>query len=186
MDAFSYLSVLLSIIVGLAITQVLQGYRLLLLARHRVRLDPLPLIWSLLMLVFATQSWWASFGLTSHKDWSFLGFAAVELQFVLLYVLAGLSLPDVPAEGVVDLRAHYDRERIPFFLVLIAVLASSLGKDLALDGRLPGPLNVAMHGAFAFVAASGAIWRRRWVQVAVTGFMLLGIGAYIVLLFSRL
>ena len=33
MDAFSYLSVLLSIILGLAIAQVLQGYRALLLAR---------------------------------------------------------------------------------------------------------------------------------------------------------
>jgi hypothetical protein len=38
MDAFSYLSVLLSIIIGLAITQVLQGYRGLLLARHRTTL----------------------------------------------------------------------------------------------------------------------------------------------------
>jgi hypothetical protein len=32
MDAFGYLSVLLSIILGLAIAQVLQGYRSLLLA----------------------------------------------------------------------------------------------------------------------------------------------------------
>ena len=36
MNAFSYLSVLLSIILGLAITQVLQGYRSLLLAHGRV------------------------------------------------------------------------------------------------------------------------------------------------------
>ena len=35
MDAFSYLSVLLSIILGLAIQQILQGYRALILARAR-------------------------------------------------------------------------------------------------------------------------------------------------------
>ena len=34
MDAFSYLSVLLSIIVGLAITQVLTGFRGIMLWRH--------------------------------------------------------------------------------------------------------------------------------------------------------
>jgi hypothetical protein len=43
-DAFSYLSVLLSIIIGLAITQVLQGYRALLLSRAHVKLYAPPLI----------------------------------------------------------------------------------------------------------------------------------------------
>ena len=37
MDAFSYLSVLISIILGLAVTQALQGFRGLMLARSRVR-----------------------------------------------------------------------------------------------------------------------------------------------------
>jgi hypothetical protein len=66
MDAFSYLSVLISIILGLAIAQVLQGYRALLLARGRVRVDPAALIWSGLILLFAAQAWWASFGLTER------------------------------------------------------------------------------------------------------------------------
>jgi heme/copper-type cytochrome/quinol oxidase subunit 4 len=38
LDAFSYLSVLLSIILGLAITQVLLGLRSLMHARSRVRM----------------------------------------------------------------------------------------------------------------------------------------------------
>jgi len=37
MEVFSYLSVLLSIILGLAITQILQGFRVLMLARSRLR-----------------------------------------------------------------------------------------------------------------------------------------------------
>ena len=48
MDAFSYLSVLLSIILGLAITQILQGYRGLLLARGRVTFYVPSLIWTAL------------------------------------------------------------------------------------------------------------------------------------------
>lgn len=58
MAAFSYLSVLLSIILGLAITQVLQGYRALLLAQERVTPYAPTLIRSALLIVFATQSWW--------------------------------------------------------------------------------------------------------------------------------
>ena len=38
MDEFSYLSVLLSVILGLAVAQILKGFRGLLLSRARVRL----------------------------------------------------------------------------------------------------------------------------------------------------
>jgi hypothetical protein len=44
-DAFAYLSVLLSIILGLAIAEVLQGYGALLLSRSKVKLCAPPLIW---------------------------------------------------------------------------------------------------------------------------------------------
>ena len=44
--AFSYLSVLLSIILGLAIAEILQGYGTLLLSRASVKLYAPPLIWS--------------------------------------------------------------------------------------------------------------------------------------------
>ena len=46
MDAFSYLSVLLSIILGLAITQLLQGVGRLLQERQRVRIYWPVLVWT--------------------------------------------------------------------------------------------------------------------------------------------
>lgn len=77
MDAFSYLSVLLSIILGLAITQVLQGVRGVLLQRARIRLYAPSLIWCVIILAMATQSWWASFGLSDHTEWTFAQFTVV-------------------------------------------------------------------------------------------------------------
>src|SRR5688572_14024615 len=68
MDSFSYLSVLLSIIIGLAITQVLQGLRVLMLSRETARLYAPSLIWAFLLLVIATQMWWSSFGLADHDQ----------------------------------------------------------------------------------------------------------------------
>ena len=63
MDSFNYLSVLLSIILGLAITQVLQGLRGLILTRAKVKLYIPTLIWVGLTLLIAIQGWWASFGM---------------------------------------------------------------------------------------------------------------------------
>lgn len=73
-DAFAFLSVLSSIILGLAVAEILQGYSSLLLSRAKVRLYGPPLIWSVIMLMMATQFWWASFGLLFLavgfvKDW---------------------------------------------------------------------------------------------------------------------
>src|SRR5881275_2088642 len=99
MDAFSYLSVLLSIIVGLAMAQVLQGYRALLLARGRVKVSAALLIWSVLLLLFATQAWWASFGLRSREHWDFLSFGVILLQMILLYMLTAVVFPDVAPSG---------------------------------------------------------------------------------------
>jgi hypothetical protein len=62
-DAFAYLSVLLSIVIGLAMAEILQGYGSLLVSRAKVKLYAPPLIWSAMMLLMATQFWWASFGL---------------------------------------------------------------------------------------------------------------------------
>jgi hypothetical protein len=185
-DAFSYLSVLLSIIVGLAVTQVLQGYRGLLLARRRVRLSAPVLIWSGLLLVIATQAWWASFGLRLKTEWDFVSFAAVLLQMVLLYMLAGLIIPDVPAGSTIDLREHFESHRRAFFGFLLALLASSVAKDVIVNHALPSALNLAFHGVLALTAAVGLWARSTRVQLALAIFAALGIMTYIALLFARL
>jgi hypothetical protein len=186
MDAFSYLSVLFSIILGLAITQILQGYRALLLARHRVALYSPTLFWSAILLLIATQTWWASFGLVGVHAWTFLNFSCLLLQTILLYMMAGLVLPDMPADETVDLEAHYRREIKPFFLLLLAMLATSITKDLLRDGRLPGAENLAFHGLFAGVAILALSSRRHWLHVIIAPVGLVGLLAYIGLLFARL
>lgn len=186
MDAFSYLSVLLSIILGLAITQVLQGVRGLLLARARVRLYLPTLLWSGLILLIATQMWWSSFGLANHTEWTFGAFGMVLLQTVLLYMLAALVLPDFPAAETHDLKAHYYREARPFYAMFIATLAVSLLKDMVIDGRPPAGENVAFHALFATAALTAIVSRRERLHEALAiGFSVLMAG-YIWLLFSRL
>lgn len=186
MDAFSYLSVLLSIILGLAITQVLQGVRGLLLARGRVRLFAPTIIWCVLILVFATQSWWASFGLAGVRDWTFAGFGMVLVQTTLLYMLAALVLPDFPSGEPVDLREHYFREARPFFGITVALLASSLLKDKVIGGAFPEAENLAFHVTFAALAVVAAISRNARIHVALASATALLVGTYIALLFSVL
>ncbi|MEO7276583.1 MAG: hypothetical protein ABIW33_01005 [Sphingomicrobium sp.] len=185
MDAFSYLSVLLSIILGLAMTQILQGYRTILLARRRIDYDPLPVVWSVLVLLFATQAWWASFGLRDHSDWNFLGFTIVLLQMVLLYMMAGIILPDLAGERI-DLAAHFEDHRRAFFGFMLAMLVTSIVKDALLNGSLPGSLNLLFHGLLMVTAIIGMGSSSRRVHYALAVCAAGGFAAYVALLFAKL
>jgi hypothetical protein len=185
-DAFSYLSVLLSIIIGLAIAQVLQGYRALLLARDRVRLNPAPLLWSLLMLVAATQNWWASFGLREHADWTFVEFAIVLVQMMLLYMGTAVILPDVPPGEQIDLDQHFDRQRVPFFSFLLALLVVSIIKDVVIDGELPDSANLLFHAVLGSISFAAMLVRSRPVQTGLAVAAASGFAMYIAVLFATL
>lgn len=186
MDAFSYLSVLLSIILGLAIAQVLQGYRAVLLARGRVRLSAPVLIWSGLLLLFSAQSWWASFGLRNREHWDFLSFSIILLQMVLLYMLAAVVLPDVAPGETVDLVEHSGKHRKVFFGFLIALLIVSVAKDAILDHRLPAPLNLTFHLLLMAISMIGIVRKSARVQLALALGAVGAFLAYVTLLFARL
>ena len=185
-DAFSYLSVLLSIILGLAITQVLQGYRALLLSSASVRLYAPTILWSGLLLVFSAQLWWASFGLADQRDWTFAKFAIILLQTILLYMMSAIVLPDVRRGEAIDLKAHYYREVAPFFVTSLLMLAVSVTKDWMLQHQLPEATNLAFHAVFAGVSIAALAIRRPRVHEAIAIAMVAFVIAYIAILFARL
>lgn len=186
MDAFGYLSVLLSIILGLGITQVLTAAGRLIRGRAAVVPYWPPLLWAAGLLVIHVQVWWSMFGLRRREEWSFLAFFVVLLQTVTLYMAAALVLPENVDEPEVDLRAHYERHAPWFFGFIVATLVVSLGKELVLEGGLPEPVNLAFH-LFLLVTCGAAIVVRRvryHQALAVVGAV--SMVAYIAVLFARL
>jgi hypothetical protein len=186
MDEFSYLSVLLSIILGLAITQILKGFRGLLQSRKRVRLYWPALAWAGLLLLIYVQTWWAMFGLRSHHDWTFGAFAVVLLQTIVLYMLAGLVLPDFFGDEAIDLRANYYAHHGWFFGLAILAGLVSIGKDLILDGRITELRNLLFHLVFILTSAIAAMTRREWYHKGAVVLTAALFGLYIALLFARL
>jgi hypothetical protein len=186
MDAFSYLSVLLSIVLGLALTQILQGYRALLLAKRQVRHSPTVLIWSGVLIAIVAQSWWASFGLRDRTHWDFVTFAILLAQMGLIYMGAAVVFPDIPASGQVDLADHWDRHRKPFFAFLLAMLVASLLKSIALDDRLPRPTDVFFHIVLAAMGVIGIAVRNARVQLLLACATAALLVFYVALLFARL
>lgn len=185
LDSFSYLSVLLSIIIGLAITQVLQGLRVLMLSRHTARLYAPSLIWAGLVLLIATQMWWSSFGLRDHVDWTFGLYGLILLQVALFYLASGLVLPDLSPERI-NLQTDYFSNRRWFFGLLAGTAIASVFKDVALEGQLPETPNLIFH-VILIGACAGAIGTSngRYHAILAPASLVLFVG-YIALLFARL
>ena len=100
MDAFTYITVLLSIVLGLAITQVLLGFRGLILTRAKVKWYTPTLIWAVIALFVPIQAWWADFTMREHPNWTFFALLVIMLQAISIYMVAALVLPDISGEKV--------------------------------------------------------------------------------------
>ena len=186
MDAFSYLSVLLSIILGLGLTQLLTAAGRLIRLRGRVRADWIPVLWAALLLVIYVQSWWAMFGLRHVVAWSFLAFLIVLAQTVTLYMMAAVVLPEQVDDGGVDLATYYEEQHRWFFGFLLATLVVSVVKDVVLSGRLPEPLNLVFHGVLAALCIAAIVARRRRAHATIAVASAAALGLYVGLLFAQL
>ena len=186
MDPFSYLSVLISIILGLGITQLVTGLGRLIQARARIRFYAPTLAWVALLLIIHVQTWWAMFGLRSQLQWSFTQFFVVLLQPLVLSVLAALVLPDIGPETVADLRANYFAHKRWFFGLLVLLLLVSLTKDVVLSGSLPSGLNVGAHVMFIVTSLVAAFVNREWLHRVLAPLNVVLMLAYIAVLFARL
>jgi len=186
MDSFSYLSVFISLILGLGVTHLLTGVAALIRSRRQVRLWwPTPL-WMATTFLIQVQTWWAMFTLRTIEHWSFAAFLIVLLQPVAIFMMAALIVPRPLAGQTADLQDEYFREYRWFFSALLLALIASLAKNLILTGSLPEPRNLTAHIVFIGISIAAFVSRSARVHLllALAGLALLS--GYIALLFTTL
>lgn len=185
-DTFNYLAVLFSIIVGLAATELLQSIRALLVVRARVAPYAPSIVRALTLMLILAQTWWATFGLRTHLDWTFGMYAAVLLQMMLVYLVTALALPTPCDEGTVDMRQAYFAHSRLFYGLLAAAAVASVVKDVVINARLPEPGNMAFHILLFGISLAQALSRSDLFHRIATAGSLIAFTAYVVLLFDKL
>lgn len=124
-SAFEYVTVLISIILGLGVTQILTGIADLVHQNERVKVYAPHLVWVFLLLVLHVQEWWVTFQLRSYGPWRLPVFLFILLYPVVLFILARLLFPFGFNEGVIDLKKFYfeNYRRIFLFGAMLAFLS---------------------------------------------------------------
>lgn len=170
MDEFTYLSVLIGLILGLGITRLMEGFGHLLQLRDRISWYWPGKLWGFVLLIFHIQAWWAMYGLRHIPNWTFPSFIVVLIQPVLLFLLSALALPDAKGEAQIDLKTAFLRHAPFTFSVASLMVLSSLGKEYWLYHRLPHGQNLLFHGLFFILFVTGAlIPTERCYRLVVTG-----------------
>ena len=118
MNAFEYLSVLISIILALGMTRVLAGVGEMLQARSRRRIYWVHAVWIVNLFLYLVIAWWIFYRWRNEQLWTFFLFVFVLISPTILY-LASLLL--FPREGAVDefvnYKTHYYANHRAFFIL---------------------------------------------------------------------
>lgn len=166
MNSAEYVSVLVSIVIGLAVADVLASLHRLLRARSRVQWDWAAPLATALVLMLLVMMWW-SFYRPDDTTPTIGDFLPSFVLLVLLFLLAGAALPDeVPPAGL-NLRAYYDSNGSYFWTLFAATLAWVLLTEIVgglVQGSGIAPLLRSNLVDFAVLAVfvSLIFVRRRW------------------------
>lgn len=157
MDPYEYLTVFLSVVLGLAVVHLLGGIALILDTRVRERVDWIHAVWTANVFVTTLLVWWFNFGLTAVTEWTLPHFLNLVAYSVVLYLLAGLLYP-VRGKEIVDFRAHFEANRARFFTVCVAFQVVDFA-DVLLERQALGtdwvPLQLFSIVAFAIAFIVG-------------------------------
>jgi hypothetical protein len=186
MSQFEYLSVLVSIIVGLALTQLLSGAARLVQLRKRMRMHAPTLLWMPTLFLIDVQVWWVAFERRATTEWHFFSFLLYLLIPVMLFLLSYLVLPDLGDEDEADLRDNFDGNRAWFFGLLAGIGSVSLAEQALRVGLLRFDADVAFRVFFVALSLAMARVRNERVQAWNALFVLLLIMGYIAMLFVDL
>jgi hypothetical protein len=185
MSAFEYLSVLVSIIIGLAMAHLLSASARLLQLRRRVRPHATTLCWMAFLFLANIQIWWVGFERSDEPTWLFFPFLLYLLIPITAFVLSYLVVPDLDTADAIDLRANFESNRPWFFSLLALLPVISLVEETVHDG-FPTDADALFRVVLVVLAVVAARVRSERFQLWFAVAMLAMLCAYIVLLFLQL
>jgi hypothetical protein len=163
MDAFGYVSVIISVVIGLGLSHLLTGVVDLVKARRRVRFYWVHLLWVALTFVGHIFLWWTMWNLRSIRAWNFFSFLLLLLAPVLLYAAAAFLVPKVEPGQPVDLREYFFENRAAYFGVNAAFTALMGAENWLLTGRpSPAPVTAVMAVWFVLLCVSAVVRDARY------------------------
>jgi hypothetical protein len=158
-DAFNYVAVLVSIVLGFAATRLLGGLSEMIQVANRPRTYWVHTLWIVNYFADVMLYWWTLYRWHDERNWTFFLFVWVTLFPILIYLSSAVLFPgELENTGSASWRDYYYKNRRGFFLPFGAIGPLDI-VDTLLKGRQhfidQGPLYVPFIAiwTFGFLAA---------------------------------
>jgi hypothetical protein len=135
MTPFEYVTVLISIVLGLGITQIVTGIADLIQQWDRVKVYWVHVLWIVIVFFLMVQEWWSTYELRQFESLRLPTFFFVLLYPIDLFILARIIFPAVQPDGEVDLQRFYYANYRRFFLWASPLPALSLLNNVLVTGH---------------------------------------------------
>jgi hypothetical protein len=164
--AYEHLSVLVSIVVGMSVSQVVFGLGQLVRRRGSYKPDPLYLLCNVIVLLVLVDSWWSAYSWHDVPGWSYRRTWFLMLNPLLVTMAAQLLPPDWEEKPLDLHKTYYRNHRLIFGLIAFYPLIDFL--DSALKGlahlRSLGAGYPPTCVAMSLLCVAAAVAKNRKVQ----------------------
>jgi len=160
MSSFEFISILMSIIIGLGVTNLLAGTGRAFYRRRQNPMDEVHVVFTAATLLVLVLNWWVAFKWNSEVAWSFDKFLALIVWTIALYMLTiFLYPPDLSQEE--EHRGRFQQNRAGYYSTFIAFCLLDIAQT-AIRGDLFHPIwYVPFVGQYAVLAGGGLVAGRR-------------------------
>jgi hypothetical protein len=160
---------LISIVVGLGLTELLLTFYRLVQARRRVTWDALPLAWAALVLIAVVNFWWGIRAIMAEASgWTTGEFMIAMISPVFIFLACAAALPRLEAGEPLDMKTAYATDRTVFIFFFLAYQCGNWIIDLSGLAGPRAPIVLMLRGAAtAALGIALAARSRRWDWVAV-------------------
>lgn len=154
MSTFEFVTILLSIVVGLGFTRLLSGLVRAIEMRGQLKIYWVQIIWAINVGFYLVIFWWGVvFGYSKVESWQFMNFANLFFYAVLLYLQAALIIPSKLEPGA-DIETHFFSIRKWFFSIGALIPLIEL-----LDTLMHGIDALLSWGfSYIFMQVAGIVW----------------------------
>ena len=170
MDIEAHWITLISIIIGLALTEMLNNLHGLIRDRTHVRWDPLPLVWAATSLFLVLNYWWAAYLRLDGSDEARTAaeFGLILAPALLLFLTAASILPKSNGPADCDMRAHYESQRKTIIGTFILYQLSTWGTAILVGTLAWNYVTIVRIAILALLASMLIANRRLWDWIGVT------------------
>jgi hypothetical protein len=160
MSSFEFIAALMSIIIGLGVTNLLSGAGRAFYRRKENPLDEVHLVLTIATLVLLVLQWWVTFRWNTEVNWTFDKFLVLIAWTVALYLLTVFLYPPDLSEAE-EHQGRFERNRAGYYSAFIAMCFLDIAQT-AIHGQLFQPVwYVPFVGHYAVLAGVGLVIHRR-------------------------